>query len=249
MSGFSGKTVLVLGAGGGIGTAISEAFAAAGAHVAAGDLDESALTALAERLAPLSGSCSTSVVDTTRESDIDHLTAECSRSFGSIDILVNCAGSISEVPVASLSLAEWQRTMDTNLTSIVLACRSVLPYMTSKREGRIINIASQIGQRGGARFAHYAAAKGAVIAFTKSLAREVVADGILVNAVAPGPVDTAFVKSLDQDSMAERHAAMPLGRAATAAEVAPSVLLLASSPGGDVYVGQTLGPNCGDVML
>jgi 3-oxoacyl-[acyl-carrier protein] reductase len=119
--------------------------------------------------------------------------------------------------------------------------------MRAARYGRIINIASQLALKGGPGLAHYCAAKAGVIGFTKSLAREVAADGITVNCIAPGPIDTPLTGSSAETTEATRLA-LPLARIGLPAEVAPSAVLLASEPGGNLYTGQTLGPNSGDVM-
>jgi len=120
--------------------------------------------------------------------------------------------------------------------------------MVARGEGRIINIASQLGIKGGRGLTHYSAAKAGVIGLTKALALELAEHGVLVNAIAPGPVHTAMVEGITEEWKAAKQAELPLGRFGVPAEVAPTAVLLASSPGGDLYVGQTLGPNAGDVM-
>ena len=147
-----------------------------------------------------------------------------------------------------MSLAQWQQTVDVDLTGVFLMCRHVVPGMVSRGHGRVINIASQLGIKGGTSLTHYSAAKAGVIALTKSLALEVSRDGVLVNAIAPGPIETPLVDGISEDWKRAKRAELPLGRFGTPAEVAPTAVLLASSPGGDLYVGQTLGPNSGDVM-
>src|SRR5690606_25142164 len=122
------------------------------------------------------------------------------------------------------------------------------PRMIDRRWGRIINIASQLGINGGPSMAHYAAAKAGVIAFTKSLALEVSRHNVLANAIAPGPVETAMVAGVTQEWREAKTRELPRGRFGQPAEAAPSALLLASEPGGNLFVGQTLGPNSGDVM-
>jgi 3-oxoacyl-[acyl-carrier protein] reductase len=120
--------------------------------------------------------------------------------------------------------------------------------MLAQRWGRIINVASQLGIKGGAELTHYAAAKAGVIGFTKSLALEVSKDNVLVNAIAPGPIVTTLVDGLSPDWKTAKAKELPLGRFGLAEEVAPIAVLLASEPGGNLFVGQTLGPNSGDVM-
>jgi 3-oxoacyl-[acyl-carrier protein] reductase len=135
-----------------------------------------------------------------------------------------------------------------DLRSVFLCARAALPAMRAAGYGRIINIASQLALKGGPGLAHYSAAKAGVIGFTKSLAREVAVDGITVNCIAPGPIDTPLAGDLPADQVEATRLSLPLARIGVPAEVAPSALLLAGEPGGNLYTGQTLGPNSGDVM-
>jgi 3-oxoacyl-[acyl-carrier protein] reductase len=112
----------------------------------------------------------------------------------------------------------------------------------------VINIASQLAIKGGRGLTHYSAAKAGVIGLTKALALEVAEHGVLVNAIAPGPIETAMVNGISEEWKTAKKAELPLGRFGAPDEVAPTAVLLASSPGGSLYVGQTLGPNSGDVM-
>jgi 3-oxoacyl-[acyl-carrier protein] reductase len=120
--------------------------------------------------------------------------------------------------------------------------------MLARKSGAIVNVASQLGQIGGVELVHYSAAKAGIIGMTKSLAREVSAQGIRVNAVAPGPINTPLVRSLSQDWQRAKAAELPLGRFGEPEEVAEAVSFLCS-PAASLFVGQTLGPNSGDVML
>lgn len=243
-------TIVITGAAGGIGGAIAKAFARQGATLVLVDRDQDGLKEIAAACEAAGAAKSlTFSCDVFQETDIDQLFIDVADVLGRVDVLVNCSGVISECALEDMSLAEWQHIVTGNLDSVFLACRAVLPVMKKQGAGRIINIASQIGQRGAPRFAHYAAAKAGVIALTKSLAREVAQAGILVNAVAPGPVLTKFNATLDPETLADTASKLPLGRAAQPEEIAGAVLLLASDPGGNVFVGQTLCPNSGDVML
>ena len=217
-----GRTALITGAAGGIGEAIAAAFAHEGAALALVDLDRDRLAADAF--------------------------AAAAAAHGRVDILVNCAGVGDERDFIDLDPDTWDRIVRVNLRSVYLCSRLAAPGMIARRWGRIINLASQMGQKGGARTAHYAAAKAGVLGLTRSLARELVEHNVLVNAIAPGPIETDMLRRLDEASRRAKRAALPLGRFGTPAEVAPSAVLLASDPGGNLYVGQTLCPNGGDVM-
>jgi 3-oxoacyl-[acyl-carrier protein] reductase len=161
---------------------------------------------------------------------------------------VNSAGILTESPLVEMSLAQWQQTIDVDLTGIFLACRYVVPGMVDRGWGRVINVASQLGIKGGVGLTHYSAAKAGVIGLTKALALEVAPAGVLVNAIAPGPIDTPLVDGISEEWKSAKRRELPLGRFGLAHEVAPTAVLLASDPGGNLYVGQTLGPNSGDVM-
>ena len=168
--------------------------------------------------------------------------------LGRIDILVTSHGILTQSPLVDMPLAQWQETIAVDLTSVFLLNRAVLPGMLAQGGGRIINVASQLGIKGGESLAHYAAAKAGVIAMTKSLALEVSSRGVLVNAIAPGPIETPLLGGIDDDWKRAKRSELPLGRFGTADEVAPTAVLLASDPGGNLFVGQVLGPNSGDVM-
>lgn len=238
-----GRTAVVTGAASGIGLAIAAQFIEAGARVVLADRDPE----VARRAAEL-GAAGSLTFDAAEEESIQLLIDQADDLLGWIDILVTSHGILTEAHVESLSLRTWQQTIGIDLTSVFLLCRAVLPGMLERRDGRIINIASQLGIKGGNGLAHYAAAKAGVIALTKSLALEVSSRGVLVNAIAPGPIETPLVARISQDWKDAKRAELPLGRFGTPDEVAPTAVLLASDPGGNLYVGQTLGPNSGDVM-
>lgn len=239
----AGRTALITGAASGIGLAIARHFIDAGAEVLLADRDER-VHASAESL----GAVGAITVDVTDEIAVVNAVEAAIRALGRIDTLVNSHGILTESSLADMPLRQWQQTIDVDLTSVFLLCRQVLPGMLSRGDGRIITVASQLGIKGGSGLAHYAAAKAGVIALTKSLALEVSARGVLVNAIAPGPIETPLVAGISEDWKDAKRAELPLGRFGTVDEVAPTAVLLASSPGGNLYVGQTLGPNSGDVM-
>jgi 3-oxoacyl-[acyl-carrier protein] reductase len=245
MSGdLNGRCALVTGAASGIGRAIAEAFLASGAEVVV--LDRDATTA--EEAARSMGALAGLGADVADEQQVREAVARAEQELGHIDVLANCAGILTQAPLVDMSLAQWQQTIDVDLTGVFLLCRHVVPGMCERGFGRVINIASQLAIKGGTSLTHYCAAKAGVIGLTKALALEVARQGVLVNAIAPGPIETPLVQGISEDWKRAKRAELPLGRFGTPEEVAPTAVLLASSPGGDLYVGQTLGPNSGDVM-
>lgn len=169
-------------------------------------------------------------------------------AFGGVDVLVNNAGIVHEALVEHLDPDDWDRVIAVNLRGTFLCTRAVLPSMLEQGGGRVINMASQLGQIGGATMAPYSASKAAVIGFTRALAREVSSRNVLVNAIAPGPVETAMLESESAEWKQAKLAQLPIGRFASVAEVVPTAVFLASDDS-TYYTGQTLGPNGGDVML
>ena len=171
------------------------------------------------------------------------------REFGDCDVLVNNAGIVQQARFVDLTPADFDKMFAVHVRGAFLCMRAVLPGMLARKgRGVIVNIASQLGQIGGVELVHYSAAKAAIIGMTKSLAREVSALGVRVNAVAPGPINTPLVMALSQDWREAKAKELPLGRFGEPDEVAATVSFLASSEA-SLFVGQTLGPNSGDVML
>ncbi|MGW9378682.1 SDR family NAD(P)-dependent oxidoreductase [Streptomyces albidoflavus] len=237
----TGRRCLVTGAASGIGAAIARAFLAEGAVLARTDLS-------LDDLDPEAGG-TRHAADLTDPEAVARLAEEVLRVHGGLDVLVNCAGTLTESPLAEMELATWRQTLDADLTSVFLTCRAFLPTMVKAGHGRIVNVSSQLGQKGAANMTHYAAAKAGVIGFSRARAREVSRQGVLVNVIAPGPVVTGLIDTLGDDWRCRTKAELPLGRLGEPDEVAPTAVLLASVPGGNLYTGQTLGPNSGDVMF
>ncbi|WP_104131331.1 SDR family NAD(P)-dependent oxidoreductase [Cryobacterium sp. M91] len=230
----TGRGVVVTGGGSGIGRAIAQAFVANGDRVV-----------VLDRVATATDRVS---VDVSQEDSVRAAFATARQRLGTIDILVNSAGLLTESPMQDMTLIMWNETVSVDLTGVFLCCREVVGEMRQQKWGRIINIASQLAIKGGVGLSHYSAAKAGVVAFTKSLALEVAGDNVLVNSIAPGPIDTPLVQGISEEWKAAKRDELPLGRFGTVEEVAPTAVLLASEPGGNLYVGQTLGPNSGDVM-
>jgi 3-oxoacyl-[acyl-carrier protein] reductase len=244
----AGRTALVTGAASGIGRATARHFAAAGARVALADRDP-VVHQVAAGLTDDGVRAVGFEFDAADEPSMIELVRDADRTLGKIDTLVTSHGINTESPLHAMSTAQWNQTLQIDLHSVFVLCREVLGGMLERHDGRIVNVASQLGQKGGSGMAHYAAAKAGVIALTKSLALEVSGDGVLANCIAPGPIDTLLVAAISEDWKRAKRKELPLGRFGTVDEVAPTAVMLASSPFGDLYVGQTLGPNSGDVML
>lgn len=244
-----GRVALVTGAASGIGAGIAEGFARAGADLAMVDqvseTDAATLLAAARRHGTRVTFHAADVAD---DAQVAAATSGAVADHGRVDVLVNNAGVFTQSLVADMTVQEWDRVLAVNLRGTFLCSRALLAPMVERGWGRVINVASQLGKIGGVEAAHYSASKGAVIAFTKSLAREVARSGVLVNAIAPGPIRTPLLDGETEQWRSAKLAELPIGRFGEVAEVVPTALLLASEDG-SYYVGQTLGPNGGDVML
>jgi 3-oxoacyl-[acyl-carrier protein] reductase len=179
---------------------------------------------------------------------VQRLVDDALAAFGAIDVLVNNAGIIQEKAFLDTTEADWDRMLGTDLKSVFLMCRAVLPGMVARGSGAIVNIASDLGILGRERYAPYCTAKAGVIGLTRSLAREFAPQQIRVNAIAPGPVATAMV-SLEHMSAewVEKELAIPQHRLGAPDEIAATALFLASDLS-RFYCGQVLGPNGGSVM-
>ena len=187
--------------------------------------------------------------DISQEDTAHKLIQSAMDSFGRVDVLINVAGISNPKLLIDITTEDWNRMLAVDLTSVYFTCKYAVPVMMKQRSGRIINIASQIGQKGSVEHCHYAAAKAGVIGFTKSLAWETGAYGITANCIAPGPIETQLMGVVSDDWRQGKQAQLALPRFGTLEEVLPSAIFLASDPDGNLYTGQTLGPNLGDVML
>ena len=243
------KIALVTGGARGIGGEIAIAFARAGADVVVADLlNESAAAPVLSAIEDAGRRSLFVRTDVADAQQVQDLVAAAHAKFGRVDILVNNAGIVSQVKFDELEVAEWDRVLSINLRGVFLGCRYVLPEMLERGNGKIINVASQLGQIGGLEMVHYSASKAGVIGLTKALAREVSARGVHVNAIAPGPILTDMMAEETEEWAAKKLAELPMGRFGQPEEVAPSAVFLASDDS-SYFVGQTLGPNGGDVML
>ncbi|MFI7581178.1 SDR family NAD(P)-dependent oxidoreductase [Kocuria sp. M1N1S27] len=244
----AGRAAVVTGGGSGIGAAIALLFAREGADVAVLDRDEQHALAVAEECRAFGGRALGLPVDVTDGDAVQQAMDRVAQELGGIDVLVSAAGILDETPLLEMTEATFDKVLAVDLKGVFLAARWAAPHMVERGGGRIINIASQLGIKGGTGLTHYVAAKAGVIGMTKAMALELAEHNVLVNAIAPGPVVTPLIEGLSEEWKAAKQAELPIGRFGQAHEVAPTALLLASSPGGDLYTGQTLGPNSGDVM-
>jgi 3-oxoacyl-[acyl-carrier protein] reductase len=242
------RVVLVTGAGSGIGRAIAEKLAKDGERVVVNDLNAETADEVVARINESGGEAAPAPGDVSDPEDVNRIVAAANEALGAPEILVNNAGFLQQKPFVDLTVEDFDRMIAVHLRGTFLCTSAVLPGMLSRGGGIIVNVASQLGQIGGIELCHYSTAKAGIIGLTKSLAREVSAQGVRVNAVAPGPINTELVLGLSDEWRDAKAAELPLGRFGEPWEVAETVAFLISN-GAALYVGQTLGPNSGDVML
>ena len=242
------RVALVTGAGSGIGRAIAEKLGKEGERVVVNDLKGEAADEVVAGIKESGGEASSAPGDVSDVEDVDRIVAAAREAYGSPEILVNNAGFLQQKRFVDLTVEDFDRMIAVHLRGTFLCTRAVLPEMLSRGSGIVVNVASQLGQIGGIELCHYSAAKAGIIGLTKSLAREVSAQGVRVNAVAPGPINTELILGLSEEWQRAKAAELPLGRFGEPEEVAKTVAFLVSD-GATLYVGQTLGPTSGDVML
>ena len=241
----SGEIALVTGASRGIGAAIADELAALGATVIGTATSESGAAAIGERLAARGGHGR--LLDVSDAASIDSVLDGIAKDIGAISILVNNAGITRDNLLMRMKDEDWQAILDTNLTSVFRTSKAVMRSMMKARKGRIINIASVIGVTGNAGQANYAAAKAGIIAFSKSLAKEIGSRGVTVNVVAPGFIDTDMTRSLPEDAKNAMLGQIALGRFGEPADIARAVGFLAG-PSAAYITGETLHVNGGMYM-
>lgn len=247
MSEFNTRVAMVTGGGSGIGKAVAFALGRQGAAIGVIDWNAANGEAVAVALRAEGIRAVAIAADVADETMMANAVDTITGQFGPIDILFNNAGIDNAVPLVEMSGAVWDEMMRVNLRSLFVCTKAVLPGMTRKGWGRVINTASQSAYKGAQNMTHYCATKAGVLGFTRALAYEVIGDGITVNAIAPGPIDTPIKDTLPQDWVAEKVNGLPIKRFGTVEEVAASVVLLASDAGA-FYVGACLNMNGGDHM-
>ena len=241
----SGEVALVTGASRGIGAAIADELAAQGATVIGTATSESGAQAIAGRLGANGGHGR--VVNVGDAASIDALLEGVAKEIGPISILVNNAGITRDNLLMRMKDEDWQAILDTNLTSVYRTSKAVMRAMMKARKGRIINIASVVGVTGNAGQTNYAAAKAGIIAFSKSLAKEIGSRGVTVNVVAPGYIATDMTKDLPDDAKQALMGQIALGRLGEPADIARAVAFLAG-PAAAYITGETLHVNGGMYM-
>lgn len=240
-----GEIALVTGASRGIGAAIADELAAQGATVIGTATSESGANAISGRLAAKGGAGR--VLDVNAAGAIEALVDAIGKEFGGLSILVNNAGITRDNLLLRMKDEDWQAILDTNLTSVFRSCKAAMRGMMKARKGRIVNIASVIGVTGNAGQANYAAAKAGIIAFSKSLAKEIGSRGVTVNVVAPGFIDTDMTRELPEEAKNAMLGQIALGRFGEPADIARAVAFLAG-PNAAYITGETLHVNGGMYM-
>lgn len=241
------KVTIVTGAGAGIGRAIATVAAAQGAIVVVTDVFGEAAAAVATELG---GPATSYAVDVTDRDSVAAMVASVTAQHGRIDVLVNNAGWDKAVPFIESEPDLWEKVIDINYVGVLNTCRAILPVMAAQGSGRVVNLGSDAGRVGSSGEAVYSGAKGAIIAFSKAIAREVARHGINVNVVCPGPTDTALFNSLGGDNPKLREGltrAIPFRRLATPADIAAAVAFFASDEA-SYLTGQTLSVSGGLTM-
>ncbi|TDN63437.1 2-hydroxycyclohexanecarboxyl-CoA dehydrogenase [Paraburkholderia sp. BL10I2N1] len=253
MQRLEGKTVIVTGGGGGIGGATCRRFAAEGARVAVLDLSLEAAEKVAGEIRASGGRAEAIRCDITRRADVDAAVAATEANLGPIDVLVNNAGWDVFKPFTKTEPAQWERLIAINLTGALHMHHAVLPGMAQRKTGRIVNIASDAARVGSSGEAVYAACKGGLVSFSKTIAREHARHGITVNVVCPGPTDTALFAEYKEGAgnpeklMEAFQRSIPLGRIGQPGDLPGAIVFFASDDAGFI-TGQVLSVSGGLTM-
>jgi 3-oxoacyl-[acyl-carrier protein] reductase len=243
-----GRLAAVTGAGGDIGFASAKLFAEAGARLVLLEQEPERLRRALAAIQAVSPDSRGYRCDVSSAGEVATVFAAVRAEAGDIDILFNNAGICPSARFADIGVDDWDRVMNVNARSVFLCTREALPAMRAKRYGRVINNASQVAHRGGPMLTHYAASKAAILAFTHSLAHEVAAEGVAVNAICPGPIRTRLMDGVPQGRIDATIAELPIGRLGRPDEVAAAVLFLASDQA-SFFTGSSLNMNGGHYMI
>jgi 2-dehydro-3-deoxy-L-rhamnonate dehydrogenase (NAD+) len=224
-----GRVAVVTGAARGIGFAIAERLSRAGARVVIADVAEDGAAAAVERLRERGGEAEAAVADVTRPKEVAAMVECALEAFGKLDILVNNAGITGrDAPLWETSDEDWERVLGLNLTATFYCCRAAVTHMRERRSGAIVNVASISGKEGNPNMIPYSVSKAGVICLTKALAKEVIGDGVRVNCVAPGVIETPLLEQLQPEAVEYMRSRVPMGRMGRPEEVAAVVHFLAS---------------------
>jgi 3-oxoacyl-[acyl-carrier protein] reductase len=251
MSKLNGKKALITGSSSGIGAGVALAFAKEGADVVINFPDSSQIEnadRICEAINEAGSKAFAVMADVSSEEGAKKLVDEAVNAFGRIDVLVNNAGIAHTAPVEEIPVDVWDRMLAVHLRSQFLVTRLVLPMMYEQNYGKIINTASQLAYKGTSGLSHYAAAKGAILSFSRSLALEVGERNVNVNVVAPGATHTPILDAVPDDLLEAIRLSIPKGRLAEVEDIVPAYVFLASDESNH-FQGQCLSPNGGDLFL
>lgn len=241
------KVAVITGASRGIGRSIALALASRGAVIVAVDMDQASTDAVVAEITALGAKALGVVGNVTVTQDVERMMSVAVETFGRVDILVNNAGITRDGLLVRMKDEDWDAVLSVNLKGAFLCTRAASKFMTKQRYGRVINIASIVGQMGNAGQANYCASKAGLIGLTKSNARELAKRNVTVNAVAPGFIATAMTDALSDKVKAELAAQIPMERLGSSDDIANAVIFLASEQSGYI-TGQVIGVNGGMYM-
>ncbi|MFT7646793.1 MAG: 2-hydroxycyclohexanecarboxyl-CoA dehydrogenase [Candidatus Poriferisodalaceae bacterium] len=253
MSRFEGRTVVVTGGGGGIGSAVCASFASEGGRVAVLDRDGTAAEATAAAIVEQGGVAIAVESDITERASVDAAVAKVTAELGPIDVLVNNAGWDLFVPFLQTEPEDWSKLIDINLVGALNMHHAILPGMVERGSGRVVNVSSDAARVGSSGEAVYAACKAGIVAFSKTLAREHSRHGITFNVVCPGPTDTALLDSVVENAANPEklkeafRRSIPIGRLGQPEDLAGAILFFASD-GASFVTGQVLSVSGGLTM-
>ncbi|CAN5371921.1 3-oxoacyl-ACP reductase FabG [soil metagenome] len=243
----TGDVAVVTGAGNGLGRGVAVELARHGAAVALLDRDTDGLAGTAAEIAECGGRCSSLVVDVADNDQVESTVREVQARWADPSILVTAAAIDESVDLGEMAISSWQKMIDVNLNGTFYPLKAVIPGMRRRGYGRIILFGSNIALKGGHQIAHYGAAKGAVHALTRCAALDLAGDGITVNCIAPGPIETNMLWSLPPAWLEAKKAELPVGRFGRVEEIVPTVVLLASKLS-SYTTGSIVNVSGGDVL-